>query len=133
VSRDIAGEPEWIGIELSLAIHDRQLAEHGGGEGVRDRGMLESALARPINKWTYGESDPGALAAAYAFALARNHPFVDGNKRTAWVLARLFLQLNGVNLVFDSADAVAVMLALAAGEVTEEAMADWLRQRITQD
>jgi death-on-curing protein len=133
VSGDIAGEPEWIGIELSLAIHDRQLAEHGGGEGVRDRGMLESALARPINKWTYGESDPAALGAAYAFAVARNHPFVDGNKRTAWVLARLFLRLNRVNLAFDSGDAVRIMLALAAGDVSEEEMAAWLRARIVAD
>ena len=130
MSKAFAGEPEWIGVELTLAIHDRQLAEHGGGEGVRDRGMLESALARPINKWTYGEGDPAALAAAYSFAVARNHPFVDGNKRTAWVLARLFLELNGVRLEFEPADAVSIMLALAAGEVSEEEMAGWLRERI---
>lgn len=130
MSEAFAGEPEWIGVELTLAIRDRQLAEHGGGEGVRDRGMLESALARPINKWTDGEGDPAALAAAYSFAVARNHPFVDGNKRTAWVLARLFLELNGVRLEFEPADAVSIMLALAAGEVSEEEMAGWLRERI---
>ena len=130
MSEAFAGEPEWIGVELTLAIHDRQLAEHGGGEGVRDRGMLESALARPINKWTSGEGDPAALAAASSFAVARNHPFVDGNKRTAWVLARLFLELNGVRLEFEPADAVSIMLALAAGEVSEEEMAGWLRERI---
>jgi death-on-curing protein len=123
-------EPEWIGVELALAIHERQLAEHGGGVGVRDEGLLESALARPINSWLYGEPDMAAVAAAYAFGLARNHPFVDGNKRTAWVLARLFLRLNGAELRFDPADAIRLMLALAAGEIDEAALADWFRERI---
>jgi death-on-curing protein len=123
-------EPEWIGVELALAIHERQLAEHGGGVGVRDEGLLESALARPINSWLYGEPDMAAVAAAYAFGLARNHPFVDGNKRTAWVLARLFLRLNGAELRFDPADAIRLMLALAAGELKEDALADWFRDRI---
>jgi death-on-curing protein len=120
-------EPRWLDAPIALAIHDRQLAEHGGGTGVRDAGMLESALARPINSWAYGEDDPAALAAAYAFGVARNHPFVDGNKRTAWVLARLFLTLNGHALRFAPADAIAAMLALAAGELSEEEMADWFR------
>lgn len=120
-------EPRWLDVEVALAIHDRQLAEHGGGSGVRDAGMLESALARPINAWSYGADDPAALAAAYAFGVARNHPFVDGNKRTAWVLARLFLALNGYPLSFTAEEAVAVMLSLAAGELTEEEMADWFR------
>ncbi|HYG30757.1 MAG TPA: type II toxin-antitoxin system death-on-curing family toxin [Allosphingosinicella sp.] len=123
-------EPEWIGLELALAIHERQLAEHGGGMGVRDEGLLESALARPINGWLYGKPDMAALAAAYAFGLARNHPFVDGNKRTGWVLARLFLRLNGVALSFDPADAIRAMLALAAGEMDEDALAEWFRERI---
>lgn len=123
-------EPVWLDKAVALAIHDRQLAEHGGGSGVRDAGMLESALARPINRWAYGEDDLAALAAAYAFGIARNHPFVDGNKRTAWVLGRLFLALNGGALAFEPSDAVAAMLALAAGALSEEEMADWFRGRL---
>jgi death-on-curing protein len=122
--------PKWLDKSDALAIHDRQLAEHGGGSGVRDGGMLESALARPINRWSYGDDDPASLAAAYAFGVARNHPFVDGNKRTAWVLARLFLALNGHALAFEPPDAVTAMLALASGELGEEEMADWFRQRL---
>lgn len=130
-------QPVWLDAQIALAIHDRQLAEHGGGSGVRDPGALASALARPLNKWSYGEDDRTALAAAYAFGVARNHPFTDGNKRTAWVLARLFLALNacpeqrrrGVTLAFAPEDAIRTMLALAAGELTEEALADWFRQR----
>jgi death-on-curing protein len=122
-------EPVWLDIDIALAVHDRQLAEHGGGTGVRDAGMLESALARPLNRWSYGEHDFAALAAAYAFGIARNHPFVDGNKRTAWVLARLFLALNQVKLKFEPEDAIRAMLALAAGKLSEEEMADWFRQR----
>lgn len=120
-------EPRWLDLDVALAIHDRQLAEHGGGPGVRDRGMLESALARPINAWVNGVRDPAALAAAYAFGVARNHPFVDGNKRTAWVLARLFLGLNGHALSFAAEEAIAAMLALAAGELIEAELADWFR------
>ena len=123
-------EPEWIALDVTLAIHDRQLAEHGGGAGIRDRGMLESALARPINSWSYGEGDLAALAADYAYGVARNHPFVDGNKRTAWVLARLFLQLNGQQLDFDPADAIRLMLGLAAGDVDKEELGRWFRTRI---
>ena|SRR5215217_6539863 len=123
-------EPEWIPPSVALAIHERQLAEHGGGAGVRDEGLLESALARPVNAWHYGQVDMAALAAAYAFGVARNHPFVDGNKRTAWVLARLFLRLNAVDIQFEQADAIRIMLALAAGEVTEDALAGWFRERI---
>lgn len=123
-------EPEWIALELALAIHDRQLAEHGGGAGTRDQGLLESALARPINAWAYGTDDLASLAAAYAFGVARNHPFNDGNKRTAWVLARLFLRLNGQTLAFEPLDAIRTMFALAAGETSEDELADWLRERI---
>jgi death on curing protein len=126
-------EPRWLDTDIALAIHDRQLAEHGGGSGVRDIGMLESALARPMNAWAYGVDDPAALAAAYAFGVARNHPFVDGNKRTAWVAARLFLALNGHKLRFTAADAVRTMLALAAGELSEEELADWFRERVAED
>lgn len=130
VSNDKA-EPIWLDATDVLTIHDRQLSEHGGGAGVRDVTMLESALARPQNQWHYGTDDPAALAAAYAFGVARNHPFVDGNKRTAWVLARLFLALNGHELTFAAEDAIGAMLALAAGELSEDELADWFRTRIT--
>lgn len=125
-------EPHWLDAAVALAVHDRQLAEHGGGSGVRDSALLESALARPLNRWAYGDDDRCALAAAYAFGLARNHPFVDGNKRTAWVLARLFLALNEVRIAFEPEHAIDVMLRLAAGELSEEEMADWFRQRVSR-
>ena len=124
-------EPLWLDARDATAVHDRQLAEHGGGIGVRDPGLLESALARPVNAWHYGEDDPATLAAAYAFGVARNHPFVDGNKRTAWVLARLFLAINGRQPTFAAADAIHMMVALAAGELAEDAVADWFRTRLT--
>ena len=122
----------WVWIESAIvqAIHDRQLAEHGGAEGIRDRGALESAIARPQNLAAYGEPDAAALAAAYAFGIARNHPFVDGNKRSAWVTARLFLAANNRKLNFDRDDATMTVQALAAGELSEGELADWLRQRI---
>jgi death-on-curing protein len=120
----------WIELSIANAVHDRQLAEHGGGEGVRDPGALESALARPRNLAVYGKPDPAALAASYAFGIARNHPFVDGNKRTAWVLARLFLAINGCSISCEKQDAIRTMLNLAAGEVSEEQLAGWLRERI---
>lgn len=120
-------EPIWVSQEVALAVHDRQIAEHGGGVGVRDAGLLESALMRPENRWSYGEDDMAALAAAYAYGIARNHPFVDGNKRTAWVAARLFLALNNVPIQFDKQDATQTVLALAGGELSEEELADWFR------
>jgi len=124
-------EPVWLDAQIALAVHDRQLAEHGGGEGIRDQALLESALARPVNQWAYGKvGDLFALAAAYAFGIARNHPFVDGNKRTAWVFARLFLALNALALRFAPEDAIRAMLALAAGELSEEELADWFRERV---
>lgn len=123
-------EPIWLDAADAMAIHDRQLAEHGGGIGVRDENMLESALARPVNRWNYGEDDRCALAAAYAFGVARNHPFVDGNKRTAWVLARIFLSLNDVEIVFTTEDAISMMLALAAGNLSDGDAAAWFRQRL---
>lgn len=126
-------EPIWLDTDIANAVHDRQLAEHGGGAGVRDAGMLESALARAINRWTYGEDDPCQLAAAYAFGVARNHPFVDGNKRTAWVLARLFLAMNGVKMQFTSEDAITMMLALAAGDFSEEETAVWFRDHLAAE
>jgi death on curing protein len=124
-------EPVWLDADVALAIHERQLAEHGGGIGVRDHNLLESALGRPVNQWVYGEDDVTALAAAYAFGVARNHPFIDGNKRTAWVLARLFLSLNGGNLAFDANDAINTVLALAAGKLSEDELADWFRRHLT--
>jgi death on curing protein len=121
-------EPEWLSKGLNLAVHDEQLAEHGGGTGVRDSGLLESALARPQNRLAYdAKADLPTLAAAYAFGLARNHPFVDGNKRTAFVAAELFLDLNGMTLAANDQDCVLMMLRLAAGEIEESAYAEWLR------
>jgi death-on-curing protein len=123
-------EPVWLDSRIAYAVHDRQLAEHGGGVGVRDAGALESALARPINRWNYGEGELIALAAAYAFGIARDHPFVDGNKRTAWIMARLFLMANAVEIAFDKIDATNTVIALAAGELSEDELADWFRQRV---
>ena len=122
--------PRFLSAEVARAVHDRQLAEHGGLAGVKDDGLLQSAIARPINKHSYGETDLCALAAAYAFGIARNHPFADGNKRTAWVMARVFLKLNNITIVFDKADATRTMLSLAAGDLSEEALAQWLRRHV---
>ncbi len=123
-------EPIWLDAREAYAIHDRQLAEHGGSVGLRDPGILESALRRPRNRWAYGEDDHAILAAAYAFGVARNHPFTDGNKDTAWVLARVFLLMNGHKLRFGAADAIATVLALAAGDLDEDELADWFRARL---
>ena len=123
-------EPVWIETELALAIHDRQLAEHGGPIGLRDPSALESALARPRNQWAYGEVDFCALAAPYAYDVSRNHPFTDGNKRTAWVLARLFLGLNEIRLTFTPEDAIHMVLALAAGKLAEAEVAEWFKRRL---
>ena len=120
----------WVREDVAFAIHDRQLAEHGGPEGVRDAGALESALARPRNLAAYEQRDAAALAAAYAYGLARNHPFADGNKRTAWVVARVFLATNGRRLEFDPRDAVRTIEALAAGTLSEPELATWFRQRV---
>jgi death-on-curing protein len=118
----------WIDAQVLLAVHDEQLAEHGGGSGVRDAGLLDSALARPVNLAAYGEPDFADLAASYGFGLAKNHPFVDGNKRTAFVAVELFLALNGYQLQANDMDCVMTMLALAAGELEEADFAAWLRQ-----
>lgn len=123
-------EPVWLGVDIALAVHDRQLAEHGGPFGVRDQGVLESALAKPINKWSYGENDLCGLAAAYAFGVARNHPFTDGNKRTAWVLARSFLVLNNCQLEFEREEAIETVQILAAGELSEEQLTAWFRNHL---
>jgi death-on-curing protein len=122
----------WVCADLTYAVHDRQLAEHGGLDGVRDKGAVESALARPQNLDVYAGADAAALAAAYAYGLARNHGFADGNKRTAWVVARLILADNGYRLKFDPADAVRTMEMVAAGALDEAALAEWFRQRIAE-
>lgn len=118
----------WIDAQVLLAVHDEQLAEHGGGSGVRDAGLFDSALAQPVNLAAYGEPDFADLAASYGFGLAKNHPFVDGNKRTAFVAVELFLALNGYQLQANDMDCVMTMLALAAGGLEEADFAAWLRQ-----
>lgn len=123
-------EPVWIETELALAIHDRQLAEHGGPVGVRDASALESALGRPRNLRACGEADLCALAAAYAYGVAHNHPFTDGNKRTARVLARLFLALNTKRIRFAPEDAIHMVLALTSGSLAEVEVAARFRARL---
>lgn len=117
----------WLTRQLILAIHDEQLAEHGGAIGVRDDGLLDSALARPLNRAGYGEPDVAELAAVYAIAIARNHPFLDGNKRTAYVALETFLMLSGCAFPVSDADAVVTILAMAASEMTDDAFIDWVR------
>ena len=119
-----------VDFDVVLAIHDEQLAEHGGAEGIRDTGLLESALARPQNLLAYGSPDFSDLAAAYASGIARNHPFIDGNKRTAWVVAETFVELNGFEIAADDVSAYAVMLALAEGRTDETAFAAWMRPQL---
>ena len=122
---------EWLAQAAVLAIHDEQIAEHGGAARVRDLGLLESALARLQHLAAYDpEADAAALAVAYAFGVARNHPFIDGNKRTALVVLELFLELNGCSLGADDADCVATVLALAAGDLDEAALVAWVRQHV---
>jgi len=119
-------EPVWVELDVVLAIHDEQLAEHGGQPGVRDSGLLESALGRPRNQFAYGEPSITRLAASYAFGISRNHPFLDGNKRTSLVVAELFLELNGYELIASDAQCVTMFLQLAAGELTEDQLAEWI-------
>lgn len=120
----------WLLPEVARAAHAEQLAEHGGPDGVRDGGLLESAMVQPQNLAQYGDPDISALAAAYAWGIARNHPFVDGNKRTAAVVSETFLMLNGHVLEATDAEVVVAFLALAAGELTEDELADWFRQHV---
>ena len=117
----------WLSAEVAAAAHGEQLAEHGGPAGLRDAGALDSAMMRPRNLAGYGEPDAAALAAAYAFGIARNHPFVDGNKRTAAVMMETLLTLNGHALTASDAELVVAVLALAAGDLSEDELADWLR------
>jgi len=123
-------EPEWLDIDIVLDFHAEQLALFGGADGTRDRGLLESALARPRNKFTYGETNIAALAAAYGFGIARNHPFVDGNKRTALAAMIVFLALNKFDLEAPQEAATAIVLGMAAGEVTETVLAGWITDHV---
>ena len=120
----------WISKRALLLLHDESLAQHGGASGIRDDGLLESALARPENLLAYGSPDLAELAASYAYGLAKNHPFVDGNKRAAFLATGLFLALNGQRLVVAQAEATVMVLDLAAGEITEAAFGDWLRAHL---
>jgi death-on-curing protein len=121
----------WVAKDVVLAIHDRQIAEHGGTSGIRDVGLVDSALARPQNLDAYCQPDVADLAAAYAYGIAKNHGFADGNKRTAWVCARLFLRLNNATLKFSAAEAVKLMEDVASGASAEVSLAAWFRSRLT--
>lgn len=123
-------EPRWIDKEALLLLHAESLAEHGGLEGLRDEGLLESALGRPRNLFAYGDPDLADLAAAYCVGIAKNHPFADGNKRSAFLAIGLFVAVNGQRLVVDQVQAVRTILAVAAGEVEEGALAAWIRANL---
>ena len=120
-------EPRWITYDQAIAIHGTQLRRFGGAPGLRDEGMLRSALDRPINKWQYEQAELAELAAAYAYGLAKNHAFVDGNKRIAFLSMRIFLVKNGIPFNPDPAQATSIILSLAAGEVSEESLTRWIR------
>jgi len=121
-------DPIWISVELAIAIHKRQLAEHGGADGVRDIGLLESAINRPRHQFAYEQPTPDvpALSAAYAYGVARNHAFIDGNKRTAYVVCRTFSLLNGYDMTASREDRFIIFLDLAAGKVSQEQLIEWL-------
>jgi death-on-curing protein len=123
-------EPEWLELDIVLDFHAEQLALFGGADGIRDLGLLESALARPVNKFAYGETSLAALAAAYGFGIAQNHPFIDGNKRTALASLIVFLGLNGIEFDAPQDQTTAIMLSLAAGEITEDGFARWTADHI---
>lgn len=120
--------PRWISKHALLLLHAESIAEFGGPSGVRDEGLLESALARPQNTFAYGAGSVSELAAAYAFGIARNHPFVDGNKRAAFLALGLFLALNGMQLIATQLDASETMFALAAGDISEADLAAWVER-----
>jgi death-on-curing protein len=120
-------EPVWVEQRVVLAMHDRLLAEHGGPAGMRDEGLLESALARPRQLFAYSDPDLATLAAAYVAGIVRNHPFVDGNKRTGFMTGYVFLTRNGLQLIAPEAEATQAVLSLAAGKINEEAFAGWIR------
>ena len=120
----------WVDVSVAVAAHAEQLAEHGGAGEVRDLSMLERAMRRPLHLVAYGQPDIADLAASYAFGIARNHPFVDGNKRTALVISETFLALNGCRLICGDVEAVTTFLSLAAGDLTADALAEWFRANI---
>ena len=120
-------EPVWLTTELVIAIHQEQLQEFGGPDGLRDPGALESALGRPRNQWAYEHKDLPALAAACAFGIVRNHPFVDGNKRAGFLAMIAFLGLNGIDFLADEAEAAAIFLDLANGKVNEDGLTRWIK------
>jgi death-on-curing protein len=122
--------PFWLTTAMVVAIHDEQLAIHGGSPGLRDAGLLDSALNRARNKWEYERAGLPELAAAYGYALARNHPFVDGNKRTALLAIYTFLSANGIEFIVPEAEAAAMILSLAAGEVSEQSLARWISDNL---
>jgi len=123
-------EPKWLGVESVLVMHEEQLAEHGGADGVRDLGLLDLALARPRNAWSYGQCDLVALAAFYAAGIMRNHPFVDGNKRTGFLAAYAFLYVNGLEIVADEAEVIVQCFSLAADEIDDAEFAAWLQENV---
>ena len=125
-------EPRWLTLEEVRVAHERQLARFGGPPGIRDEGVLESALMRAVNRWHYGETDLVSLAAAYGFGLARNHASVDGNKRIAFIAILLFLRLNGIRFAPDQAEAVVMIRSLAAGEVDEDGLTRWIRDNLPE-
>jgi death-on-curing protein len=120
-------KPGWVAYEQVIAMHSRQLRRFGGAPGLRDEGMLRSALERPLNKWNYEQAGLAELAAAYAFGLAKNHAFVDGNKRIAFMTMMAFLRKNGVRFSPDQAQGTTIIISLAAGEVSEESLTRWIR------
>jgi death on curing protein len=123
----MSGEPKWLTYDQVVAIHSRQLRRFGGAAGLRDDGLLRSAIERPINKWHYEKAEMPEIAAAYAFGLAKNHAFVDGNKRIAFMSMMIFLRKNGVRFAPDQAHATKIILSLAGGEVSEDSLARWIR------
>lgn len=123
-------DPKWLPLEFVLEIHSAQIAEHGGADGVRDHGLLESALARPVNAFNYGTEDICELAAMYGSGIIQNHPFVDGNKRTGLVILELFLEINGLRLVAADAETLATIMAVASGEWKDTELTAWLRQNV---
>ncbi len=126
-------EPIWLTGAQILDIHSEQLAMFGGGDGIRDEGLLESALMRPQNQWHYGTADLAALAADYAFGIAKNHPFIDGNKRVSFAAMMVFLRINKVPFRPGSTEATAIMLNLAAGEIVEQDLIDWMKRNWPRD
>ncbi|NOZ93463.1 MAG: type II toxin-antitoxin system death-on-curing family toxin [Acidobacteria bacterium] len=125
-------EPTWIRTDVVLAIHNRQLAEHGGAPGIRNQGLIDSSLAAPRNRWLYQRCCIEELGACYAFHLVRNHPFIDGNKRTAFVCMRLFLKLNGLDIDADPKEKIRIMIELSAGKTGLSDLALWIKARSRQ-